>query len=196
MKTSVHVSPVQLLLPLRFRHPAATCRIVNYTDFDNELVRRIIRFVRPPNISNFKVTLYNSDPDCWCGITSLRKALSCDGSSAARPAKDVSVKIYVPRGAGHAAPFTKPRHWLLGGGYLPAVQFSAEEVLVHLLAHELRHIWQARVPRGRRVWGARGQFSERDADAYAIRRLRAWRTDRMNCTRSATRRDLSMNVAA
>lgn len=34
---------------------------------------------------------------------------------------------------------------------------------------------QARVPKGRRVWGARGQFSERDADAYAIRTLRAWR---------------------
>ena len=34
---------------------------------------------------------------------------------------------------------------------------------------------RARIPRGRRVWGARGQFSERDADAYAIRMLRAWR---------------------
>jgi hypothetical protein len=25
-----------------------------------------------------------------------------------------------------------------------------------------------------RVWGVRGQFSERDADAYAIRKIREW----------------------
>ncbi len=42
-------------------------------------------------------------------------------------------------------------------------------------AHELRHLWQAQHPKGWRVWGSRGQYSERDADAYAIRMLRAWR---------------------
>jgi hypothetical protein len=64
-----------------------------------------------------------------------------------------------------------------GRGYLPSVEYTREEALVHLVAHELRHLYQALHPdrqRGR-VWGARGQFSERDADAYAISRTRHWR---------------------
>lgn len=61
-------------------------------------------------------------------------------------------------------------------GYLPRPAVSGRlEMLVYLMAHELRHLWQARVPRGRRVWGARGQFSERDACAYGIQKVRAWR---------------------
>lgn len=61
-------------------------------------------------------------------------------------------------------------------GYLPEPWFASQvEEIVYVFAHELRHLWQSRVPRGRRVWGARGQYSERDADAYALRALRAWR---------------------
>lgn len=54
---------------------------------------------------------------------------------------------------------------------MPAMTRS--EAVLFVLAHELRHLRQARVKRGRRVWGARGQFSERDA--YALRALRHWR---------------------
>ncbi|MFB1500801.1 hypothetical protein [Thiocapsa sp. N5-Cardenillas] len=60
-------------------------------------------------------------------------------------------------------------------GYLPRDCWTQHERLVHVIAHELRHLWQGRVKRGHRVWGARGQFSERDADAYGIRLTRAWR---------------------
>lgn len=51
---------------------------------------------------------------------------------------------------------------------------SRREALVVLLAHELRHLWQAQTTRGR-VYGARGRFSERDADAYALQMLRRFR---------------------
>lgn len=61
------------------------------------------------------------------------------------------------------------------GGYLPCTWGNRREALLYVVAHELRHLWQARVPRGRRVWGARGQFSERDADAWALRMLRRYR---------------------
>lgn len=61
------------------------------------------------------------------------------------------------------------------GGYLGMPPMTREEVALFLIAHELRHLWQRRVPKGRRVWGARGQFSERDADAYAFRAVRTWR---------------------
>jgi hypothetical protein len=61
-----------------------------------------------------------------------------------------------------------------GSGYLKMDIGSRREALVVLLAHELRHLWQAKHSRGM-VWGARGRYSERDADAYALRMLRAYR---------------------
>ena len=59
--------------------------------------------------------------------------------------------------------------------YVPFDQYTQEEAILHLLSHEMRHLWQARVPKGWRVWGSRGQYSERDCDAYAIRVVRHWR---------------------
>ena len=62
------------------------------------------------------------------------------------------------------------------GGYISSLELSREESLVHILAHEMRHYWQMNHPGKRgKVWGARGKFSERDADAYAIRKQREWR---------------------
>jgi hypothetical protein len=59
---------------------------------------------------------------------------------------------------------------------LTVLFLSREEVLVHIFAHELRHLWQKNHPGKRgKVWGAKGQYSERDADAYAIRKMREWR---------------------
>lgn len=60
-------------------------------------------------------------------------------------------------------------------GYQGVTVYTPEEALLFVLAHELRHLWQYRVPRGGRVWGARWQYSERDADCYAIGVLRRWR---------------------
>jgi hypothetical protein len=54
---------------------------------------------------------------------------------------------------------------------------SREEALVHNLAHEFRHFWQKNhIGKRGKVWGARkGASSERDADAYAIRKQRECR---------------------
>lgn len=62
------------------------------------------------------------------------------------------------------------------GGYITSIELSREESLVHIMAHELRHYWQMNHPGKRgKVWGAKRKFSERDADAYAIRKTREWR---------------------
>jgi hypothetical protein len=62
------------------------------------------------------------------------------------------------------------------GGYISQLTLSREEGLVSIAAHELRHLWQKNHPGKRgKVWGAKGQYSERDADAYAIRKVREWR---------------------
>ena len=54
---------------------------------------------------------------------------------------------------------------------------SRIEALLWVLAHELRHLWQAASTGKRRgmVYGAKGRFSERDADAYALQMLRRYR---------------------
>ena len=63
------------------------------------------------------------------------------------------------------------------GGYLDCLLLSREELIVNIMSHEFRHAWQCIKRRGYRVWGARGQFSERDADAYAIKMTRKWRRE-------------------
>jgi len=62
------------------------------------------------------------------------------------------------------------------GGYIPSLMLSREEAFIHVLAHEFRHFWQLN-HKGKKgkVWGARGLFSDRDADSYAIRKVREWR---------------------
>lgn len=62
-------------------------------------------------------------------------------------------------------------------GYQGHRVFSRTEALLHILAHELRHLWQRKVRRGRRVWGSRGRYSERDADCYALRVVRSYRRE-------------------
>ena len=78
------------------------------------------------------------------------------------------------------------------GGYINCLLLSREEAVILVMAHELRHLWQMDHRRRRRikqeqrkrggggeetaaVWGSRGQYSNRDADAYAIRKVREWR---------------------
>jgi hypothetical protein len=62
------------------------------------------------------------------------------------------------------------------GGYINTLLLSWDEACIHILAHEFRHYWQKthRTRRGK-VWGSRGQYSNRDADAYAVRKVREWR---------------------
>lgn len=60
------------------------------------------------------------------------------------------------------------------GGYISQLILSREESLISVIAHELRHLWQVNHKKGR-VWGSRGQFSDRDVDYYAINRIKAWR---------------------
>ena len=63
------------------------------------------------------------------------------------------------------------------GGYLPELWLDSTECLIAMLAHEFRHAWQKEhngKKRGK-VWGARGKYSNRDSDAYALRKVREYR---------------------
>lgn len=132
-------------------------RLKNYTDIPNDLVREIIRAVRPGGISNFDVRVSNGKQ--------FRGRAYVQGSGYHDTA-DPFIVCVIPE----KKQIVKPAH----GAYLPMKLGSRVEMLIILLAHELRHLWQAKHSRGK-VWGSKGKYSERDADAYALRMLRRYR---------------------
>jgi hypothetical protein len=132
--------------------------------YSNKQIREIIQFVKPVGISNFDVMIKNSKPGCYAGRAYYQGS---SYHSTFSPFITIRVgKIKFPY-------FEKDKR----AGYLCSEFYSQTEILVHLIAHELRHLWQYKHPKGWRVYGARGQFSERDADAYAIHKLREWRRE-------------------
>lgn len=137
-------------------------RVKNYTDIPNETVRAIIRAVRPGGISNFDVRISNTPRTHWRG-----RAYWAGSGYHDRACPFIVCSI-------PTADKFRPT-WSYGqGAYLRMPIGSRIEALIHIIAHELRHLWQAKHSRGM-VWGSRGRFSERDADAYALRMLRAYR---------------------
>lgn len=139
-------------------------RFTNYTDIASETLKEFVRFSKP-NISNFDVQIKN------CGGTAIKGrayAKGCSYHSTSNP----FLNVYVGR---KKAKY--PKKTYDGKGYIGFKVFSQLEEILFVIAHELRHLWQGKIKRGYRIWGARGQFSERDADAYGIRIVRKWRKE-------------------
>ena len=140
-------------------------RLKNNTDISTDAIRDLIRSIRPPGIANFDVRVGNT--------ARHGKGRAYTSGSSYHDRKCPFIVIYVAT-TDKAARGIWPAG-RMGKGYLEMVLGNRMEVLITVLAHELRHMWQARVTKGRRVWGARGKFSERDADAYALQMLRRYR---------------------
>jgi hypothetical protein len=132
-------------------------RLKNYTDIPSEKIRDLIRAVRPAGISNFDVRVSNGR---------RFRGRAYHAGSGYHDRADPFIVCCIPA----------KEHLVLParGAYLPMAMGSRVEQLIVLLAHELRHLWQATHSRGK-VHGARGRFSEKDADAYALRMLRKYR---------------------
>lgn len=151
-------------------------RLVNHTDIPTETIRAIIRAVRPAGIANFDVRISNTKSGC-CGRA------YANGSGYHMSA----APFLVVRVAKSVREIVQPHR-----GYLGCAWGNRIEALLFVTAHELRHMWQAgggldnrrRIIKARKgmVYGARGRFSERDADAYALRMLRAFRRGELEIT--------------
>jgi hypothetical protein len=136
-------------------------KLENYTKLDSNWLRDVIRAVKPSNCSSFDVAFKN----CAYGHRGRAYTKGCSFSGRFDP------YIIVALGRKVQYPYTCSNK----GAYLGVVLYSLEEAAVFITAHELRHLWQRYVPKGRRVWGSKGQYSERDADAYGLKMLRAYR---------------------
>jgi len=159
-------------------------RLRNSSGLPDELVREVIRFVRPAGISKFDVMVKRSS-GTFGGMSYGEGSgyhMTADPFVTVRVGPDEKFPFFVRgdradrKGAvtvyfdGRPPKVSNSTKGYLTIGWL----CNRVEALVMVMAHELRHQWQRTHSRGR-VWGSRGKYSERDADAYALRMLRAWR---------------------
>jgi len=144
-------------------------RLENYTTVPDATLREIIRFACPPGVSGFDLAVKNSSGG-------YRGRAYSRGTGYHERAGRCPPYIIVGRWKEQPLRWLKPYKFCdWKSAYLGVTVYSDVEAIVYIVAHELRHLWQERVKRGHRVWGARGQHSERDADAYALHVLREWR---------------------
>ena len=141
-------------------------RLVNRTDISNDLIREIVRTVKPASVTNFKLIVRNRS-----GSRSghVRTYDMWDGDRV------ISGRIVASVGSEEMFGKIHRRHRNRDRFNRRLTELRSRiDSLVFVIAHELRHQWQRDHRRGR-VWGSRGKYSERDADAYATRKLREWR---------------------
>jgi hypothetical protein len=139
-------------------------KIKNTSKYPIDLIRSVIKFARPSGISNFDVMVKNSN-NYVCGRSYGR------GSPFHTLSSSPFVVIRIAKGV---IKYPYKTYCRPGKGYIQSTLYSDTEALINIIAHELRHLWQKNHKRGR-VKGSKGVFSERDADAYAIRKVREYR---------------------
>lgn len=133
----------------------------NHTEIDSKKLKEMIRFCKPNGVTNYRIVF---------------KHRNSNGGGISANAWGCSYRIVVRIGHSRYPRIVNN----CGKGYIPHLVLDLDEHLVGVIAHELRHLWQSRYRKGHRVWGSRGVFSERDADAYCIRKIREWRKDAIN----------------
>ena len=136
-------------------------RLKNYTPLDTEWLRTAVREVKPANVTRFDISIKNSSN----GNKGKAYRNGCSYHATAAPLVTIGLNMKT----------RFPYCTFKGSGYLGVSLYTIKEIALFIIAHELRHLWQAKVKHGWRVWGARGQFSERDADAYALQAVRKYR---------------------
>lgn len=149
-------------------------KLINRSSFSDDLIRAVIRFVRPPGIKKFTVTVTDKKGYVFGGHGSRRGVLVRINQKAKYP-----YKLHTYQYGQLKARYSKPdpvtgvMRQLKGRRYYIA---SRTEALIYIMAHELMHTRQGQRGNLRgKVWGARGRYSEIETESYAIRKLREYR---------------------
>lgn len=147
-------------------------RLSNSTTIPNATVKAVIRAVRPSWIANFDVMLRNKKS----GRSIVAGMAYTEGSAYHATPQPFIVCRVAPEGYYPAliTPYQYGQHKGLNGKRTRWVR-DRVDALAYILAHELRHLWQAGKPTRGYCWGSRGQFSEVDTEAFALKMLRKWR---------------------
>jgi hypothetical protein len=164
----------------------------NTTRYSDTELEAILQFSMPPGIPDFDVTATKRFRDLFKG-TCYPQGCRLHRVNPYKPLIIVRVSdnerdfpYWVERGSNpreskriamNAISYSQynPRR----RGYISTLLRNSRECLVYLIAHELRHLYQAKNKTGW-IYGSKGKrSSERDADAYAITKVRAWRKNNM-----------------
>jgi hypothetical protein len=144
-------------------------KLVNTSGLKNEELREMIRFAKPTGLAGFEIRVtrsngyrgraynYGSTQVGYCNIRRGRKT-SFPHSFGVR-----------------------------GRGYLPVTFNNEQEILLYLIAHELRHLWQYLHTKSRRGWNTTKEYywnsrayREYDACTYGMQILEQWRREKVN----------------
>lgn len=138
--------------------------IINTTPVPTERLKQLIRFCMPPDNTRNRVRQIEFNNTRHNGTHG--RAWGRGGRVHCK----IPVAVNVERKRGGFR------------GYLEAVHYTREEDVVHLIAHELRHVWQAfnKIPRDTRKvrryqMGTHAALHEVDASRYAIQKVREFR---------------------
>jgi hypothetical protein len=164
----------------------------NTTTFTESLIAEMLQSSLPGVVPDFDVTVTNRHADryrgkCYPYGCGLRREDPDKPLIIARvTADDNAFPTWTIEKAASETDHEPSRERLTGEdgrrirwrGYIGTLLRDREECLLYVLAHELKHLKQRDCKTGW-IWGSRGKrYSERDADAFAIRVVRAWRREK------------------
>lgn len=128
--------------------------------FSTKFVQEVVEFCRPKNVNNFDVFIKNSNR-------------IYSGTAYIHP-KHIIVRI----GGEAKFPIYHKYNGNLNSNRFPIIQLNNyNEVLVYVVAHEIRHIWQSiyhSKKQNEYFAGSKGKYSELDAEMYAKILLEIW----------------------
>ena len=140
----------------------------NTTTFDKKHLHNVFKFVKPNNVKSAKVNLY---------VGTIKRGIR-KGRMHHKDWFNVNkITINVSTNPKQYPVIIHRSKKQIEKGYLAVgILLNADEALVDVMAHELRHVHQQNRKHKIKVIGKRRQkFSETDADMYAIRMIRKWR---------------------
>lgn len=134
--------------------------LINKTEISSDRIREIIEFCGLNDLGDYVMIVKDCD-------IPIRASGHWDGGiSSVAPSYLPVISVEISKEIKYPFEITGVEE----KGYLRYLVLSREELFVYLIAHELRHLWQARSNQPFDDYQ-----SQRDADKYAVDRVEAWR---------------------
>jgi hypothetical protein len=142
-------------------------KIINKTGYPTKWLKEITLFCMPDKVRVGTITFH------W------RKHHGSVSGRFRHERVNGKIAVTLPKKREYDYPYEwAPWNRIMKKGYLTHIRLDFEDEVVHVVAHELRHMEQFQRPRMMYFHGcAKNRLVERDADCYAIRLQRRWRKE-------------------